>query len=114
MSPHAIAPDDVVRTRDEMARVVEHSPFAGRGSDPAALHVTFLAAEPDPETVGRLEVPASGDDEFEVIGREVYLHCPNGYGRSKLDNAFWERRLQVPATTRNWRTVTKLVELANR
>ena len=104
----------VIRTRDEMAEVVAGNPFTARGADPAALHVTFLAAEPDREAVGRLEVPDRGDDEFEVAGREVYLYCPQGYGRTKLDNAFWERRLKVPATTRNWRTVDKLVELANR
>jgi uncharacterized protein (DUF1697 family) len=42
----------------------------------------------------------------------VYLHCPQGYGRSKLSNAFFEKQLGVAATTRNWRTVTTLAELA--
>jgi len=41
-----------------------------------------------------------------------YLHCPNGYGRTKLQNAFLERQLSVAATTRNWKTVTALAELA--
>ena len=52
-------------------------------------------------------------DEFEVVGREVYLHCPEGYGRSKLSNAYFERKLGVAGTTRNWRTVTTLAELAH-
>ena len=52
-------------------------------------------------------------DEVRVVGREVYLHCPNGYGRSKLSNAYFEKELGVAATTRNWRTVTKLAELAD-
>ena len=43
----------------------------------------------------------------------VYLHCPFGYGRSQLSNAFFEKQLGVAATTRNWRTVTALTDLAN-
>jgi len=46
------------------------------------------------------------------VGQEVYLHCPNGYGRSKLTNAYFEKQLGVAATTRNWKTVTKLAVLA--
>ena len=46
-------------------------------------------------------------------GREVYLHCPDGYGDSKLINSFWEKKLGVAATTRNWRTVNKLLEMAS-
>jgi uncharacterized protein (DUF1697 family) len=42
----------------------------------------------------------------------VYLYCPNGYGRTKLTNTFWEKKLKVGATTRNWNTVNKLLELA--
>jgi len=42
----------------------------------------------------------------------IYLYCPNGYGRTKLNNAFFEKALKVPATTRNWRTVRALQELA--
>jgi uncharacterized protein (DUF1697 family) len=53
-------------------------------------------------------------EELSVGGREVYLHYPNGYGRSKVSNALIERRLGLAATTRNWRTATKLAELARR
>jgi uncharacterized protein (DUF1697 family) len=44
----------------------------------------------------------------------VYLHCPNGYGTTKINNSFFEKRLKVDATTRNWNTVNKLAELAAR
>ena len=59
-----------------------------------------------------LETQDFEPDKLRVAGDDVYLHCPNGYGRSKLRNAFIEKQLGVPATTRNWRTVTKLAELA--
>ena len=54
----------------------------------------------------------AGKDELRVAGREVYLHCPGGYGNTKLNNGFLERRLKTIATTRNWNTVNALSELA--
>ena len=51
------------------------------------------------------------NDEFTVRGKEVYLHCPDGYGRSKLTNSYFDGRLETVSTVRNWRTVQKLLEL---
>ena len=58
-----------------------------------------------------LLVLAVAPDEFRLVGREIYLHFPGGYGRSKLSNAYFEKQLGVVATTRNWKTVTALAEL---
>jgi uncharacterized protein (DUF1697 family) len=76
--------------------------------------VTFLAVDGDPARAAAIEAVGYEPDEFRLMGREVYLHCPEGYGRTKLNNAFWERRLRVAATTRNWNTVTTLLQLADR
>jgi uncharacterized protein (DUF1697 family) len=103
----------LLRTKNDIAHVIANGPFLGRTSDPAKLLVTFLAEEPDPARVTRLDKPAGETAEFEIAGREVYLHCPDGYGRTKLSNAYIERRLGVAATTRNWRVITKLSELMN-
>lgn len=97
----------VLRSATELDAVVDANPFAGRVPDPSKLHVTFLAAEP----AGTVEAPPGVADELALVGREVYLHCPGGYGRTKLDNGFFERRLGVPATTRTWTTVRKLRDL---
>jgi uncharacterized protein (DUF1697 family) len=56
----------------------------------------------------------AGSDEFRVVGREVYVHCPNGYGTTKINNTFFEKKLQTVATTRNWSTVNRLAELSAR
>jgi uncharacterized protein (DUF1697 family) len=101
----------LVRTGQDLARLVDHNPFLSGESDLTKLHVTFLSEEPDPARAARLEAPAGAPDAFPLAGRELYLHCPNGYGRTKLNNAFVERRLGVPATTRNWKTVTALRDL---
>ena len=97
----------VLRSDVELRRVVEGNPLADGRRDPSKLHVTLLAATPRPV---RIDV-ASGSDEFEVAGREVYLYCPDGYGRSKLTNALFERKLGVAATTRNWKTMTTLLAM---
>jgi len=101
----------LLRTPADLDRVIAGNPFSGR-ADPSKLHVTFLADVPGRSSAGAPEAPA-GPDEFEITGREVYVHAPGGYGRSKLNNTFFEKRLGVPATTRNWNTVTKLSELAS-
>ena len=99
----------LLRSPDDLAKVTEAKPFKGAEN----VHVTFLDDEPDGSKVAAIDHDAYPPDEFEVVGREVYLRCPDGYGRSKLVNSFWEKKLGVAATTRNWRTVEKLLGMAS-
>jgi uncharacterized protein (DUF1697 family) len=103
----------LVRSAEELGKIVTGNPFLRRGAEPSELHLTLLASTPARARVRRLREADVGGGELEIAGREVYLNLPGGYGRSKLSNAFFEQRLGVPATTRNWRTVTALAELAN-
>jgi uncharacterized protein (DUF1697 family) len=102
----------LVRTRQELDDVIATNPFVRRGETAGSLHVTFMGAVADPAAVEAARRRTADGDEFEVIGREIYLLCPNGYGRTKLTNAFFEKRLGSEATTRNWKTITALVALA--
>ena len=102
----------VLRSAAELDDLLASNPFLERGADLATLHVTFLGEAPDAERVARLDPRRGEPDELAVRGRDVYLHCPNGYGRTAFSNAFLERQLAVPATTRTWRTVTALRDLA--
>jgi uncharacterized protein (DUF1697 family) len=103
----------LVRTRAELSATASKNPLLRRGVDPKSLHVTFLASKPTAARVRALHDQAFSPDEHVVRGREVYLRCPNGYGRSKLGNAFLEQALGTTATTRNWTTVGTLLELAS-
>ena len=103
----------VVLSRAQLTKVLGGNPFARAKTEQAKLHVTFLAEKPPRAKVGKLDPEAGQPDEFRLVGRQIYLHCPNGYGRSKLTNAYFEKQLGVAATTRNWRTVTKLGELTS-
>jgi len=101
----------LVRTAQQLRRISTANPFLRRGVDGSSLHVTFLAWAPARADVQRLSARPSGPDECAVVGREVFLRCAGGYGKTKLNNPYLERTLQVPATTRNWKTVVKLREL---
>jgi uncharacterized protein (DUF1697 family) len=109
---HGLDVPVLVRSSAQLDTIVKRNPFVKAGADEKSLHVTFLAGKPKRELVKALDPSASPPDELRVAGREVYLLCPKGYGRSKLSNAFFEKRLGEVATTRNWRTVTTLAELA--
>jgi uncharacterized protein (DUF1697 family) len=100
-----------MRTKEDLALVTQSNPFVGRGEDSSGLHVTFLAAVPDDEAVEAAGNRRPDGDEFRVVGREVYLRCPNGYGTTKLTNAFFEKKLGSQATTRNWKTVLTLAAM---
>ena len=99
-----------VRTRAEIKRVLERNPFADE-RDGKKLHVAFLDSAPPRSRAGRLDPERVAPDAFKVSGREVYLHYPSGYGRSKLTNDYLETQLGVRSTMRNWTTVSALAEL---
>jgi uncharacterized protein (DUF1697 family) len=105
--------DVVVRTRDELARVVKRNPLAKVAENPKRYQVSFLAEEPDRSVVDVLAAAAVESERFELIGREIYAWHPEGIGRSKLWTLLAGPRLGVTATARNWTTVTTLLELAS-
>jgi uncharacterized protein (DUF1697 family) len=102
----------LVRSRDELAQVVDSNPFPAEASQGSRLHVTFLSGTLKPGDVHDVEAAAFEPNRFELSGREIYLWCPNGMmGAADMLDALSEKRLGVTATTRNWNTVTKLLTL---
>jgi uncharacterized protein (DUF1697 family) len=103
----------IIRSLEEINRSIKVNPFIKKSSFLVEkLHITFLGKEPlasDWEIIKGLD---RSPDEFTRVGKEIYLYCPNGYGITKLSNSFFEAKLKVKATTRNWNTVNKLQELA--
>ncbi len=103
-----------LRDRNQFRQILDNNPFIHqRNEDPDKLHVTFLSDSPSEKALSNLSNPTGSPDEFLAYDKEVYLFCPNGYGRTKISNAFFERKLSVAATTRNWKTVNALYEIAN-
>jgi len=102
----------IVRTPAELHQVIQNNLFLKEaGMDSSKLHVTFLSGTPEKIVLKSLERIAAGPDRVRWNDKEIYLHCPNGYGETKLSNSALEKALSVQATTRNWKTVTKLYEM---
>src|SRR5260370_14963031 len=105
----------VLRTSDEMKKIVHDNPFLkDTKTDRSKLHVILLSQLPATANIAKLDALDSNPDQFRVLGQEIYLYCPNGYGRSKLSNNAVEKLLAVEATTRNWKTANTLAELSTR
>jgi len=102
----------VVRTRRQLEQVVARNPYLGRGEDPAHLHVLFVAGAAAP-ALAPLDVPSYAPEDAIAIGSELFLLLPGGVGRSKLATDLG-RQTGVVGTMRSWRTVTKLLALAER
>ncbi len=101
-----------IREPKEFRRVITANPFlTGRNEATARLYVTFLYDEPTETKLNQLVVPTGEVDELAAGDKEIFLYCPNGYGRTKLSNTFIERKLGVAATTRNWNTVLALYQM---
>ena len=71
----------------------------------------FLADAPSALHVEKLDPDRSPPDAFRVLGQEIYMHFPDGVAKSKLTNAYFDSKLATIGTSRNWRTVNKLLEL---
>jgi uncharacterized protein (DUF1697 family) len=103
----------LVLSRAEIDRVAEANPLFPRlETDETLFHATFPFRPVSKSDFGRIKLPAQAGEQAVDGGRVIYLYCPHGYGRTKLNNTFFEKALGVPATTRNWRTVLALKALA--
>jgi uncharacterized protein (DUF1697 family) len=104
----------IVRSRDELADVVKRNPLGDVAVNPKRYIVSFLDRPPEPEVLERLDGLALEDERIVAIDRELYSWHPEGVARSKL----WARVAGagglggVTATSRNWSTVLKLLEMA--
>lgn len=108
-------PDVILRTPSELKQVIAVNPFATRGGiDPRKLVVTFLTFDPGQAARDKVSAIKTDPEELQICGRELYIYFPNGMGRSKLQLTVIEKALGARGTARNWNTVTKLLELAEK
>ncbi|MCC6398131.1 MAG: DUF1697 domain-containing protein [Bacteroidetes bacterium] len=104
----------ITREAGDLGKIIKQNPFAGRdGIDEKHLFVVFLGAKPSATAVKDLSIPpVKTRDELKVSALEVFVHCPDGYGQTPYTNLFFEKKLKVAATARNWRTTTTLYAMA--
>jgi uncharacterized protein (DUF1697 family) len=107
------APHVLVLTSQHLSKAVQANQFPEAAQEHKSLHLFFLNAKPAKVKLKLLEEICSPTERFALIGSVFYLHALDGIGRSKLA-ASVERKLGVIATSRNWQTVCKLLEISQR
>ncbi len=104
----------LVRTPSDFKDVLTRNPFVGEEEvDPKLIYITFLSDKPQQEKVENLKDVDYSPEKYVVDGDIVFLFPPNGYGKAKMNNNFFESKLKVNATTRNWKTVNILLEMSS-
>lgn len=109
---HGFEPQAIILTRDTLAKAIAENPFPEATADPSSLHLGFLASRPINPDLNKLHSLRAESERFHITERVFYLHAPEGVGRSKLA-ARVEKLLGVPITNRNWKTVSRVMEMAS-
>lgn len=102
----------VVRTRTQLAQIVDRNPLRDVAKDPKRYQVTFLETKPTRDLIRRAEEAAAPAERVVAIGREIYAWHPQTIARSRLWTLLAGKELGITATARNWTTVTSLLSMA--
>jgi uncharacterized protein (DUF1697 family) len=104
----------IIRTPEQLKKVIDGNPFTKETKISADnQYIVFLDKEPDMERINKLKSESYEPEKYLILGKEIYLYCHNGYGKTKLTNNYFENKFSVAATTRNWRTVNELYKIIN-
>lgn len=109
---HGFEPKVWLLDATALKKAIKSNPYSEAESEPNTLHLNFLATAPTHPDLKSLELFKANNERFQLIDEVLYLHAPDGVGKSKLF-ANLEKKLGVPMTSRNWRTVCKLLDLAS-
>lgn len=105
----------IVKTHEEWNSLIKANPFLNDSEkDQQYFHATILSGIAAPLNLTEINDKKGKDEDFAISDQAVYLYCPNGYGRTKLHNGFWESKLKTGATTRNWKTMIALLSLIDK
>jgi uncharacterized protein (DUF1697 family) len=103
----------IIRNSYEVEKTIAGNPFLSQSNaEIEHLHLTFLKDIPATNNLTEINRLDFSPDRFQVIGKDAYIYCSAKYSDTKLTNQFFEKKLKVSATTRNWKTVIKLAELS--
>lgn len=103
----------MIRTKEEIRKIVEINPFLNeKNFDTSKMAVIFLCEEPLTDQIDRVKNIDYPPDKFRIIGREIFIYCPNGFGKTKIYTGFFENKMKIVGTGRNWKTINTLLEIA--
>jgi uncharacterized protein (DUF1697 family) len=105
----------MIRTNEELNDLFSSNPFLGETNfDPAKMAVIFLHDTPSDAQIQKVANIDYPPDKFKIIGKDIFIYCPNGFGRTKIYTNFFERKMGVTGTGRNWKTITTISGIAGK
>lgn len=100
----------IIRTDEEFRNIVKNNPFVNESNiELDKLHVIFMLDKLETDAELLLSIKKEENEKYLINSREIYLYCPNGYGKTKLNNAMFEKKLNTVSTTRNWKTINNII-----
>lgn len=105
----------MIRTITEMEVLFSSNPYLKEEKfDPAKMAVIFLHEKPTDDNIQNINEIDYPPDKFKIAGKEIFIFCPNGFGRTKLYTTFFEKKMSVKGTARNWKTIATIFDLAGK
>jgi uncharacterized protein (DUF1697 family) len=105
----------MIRTVEEIRSFMSLNPFLYEDNfDPSKMAVILLyekATEQQIQKVAYIDYPP---DKFKIEGKEIFLYCPNGFGRTKIYTNFFEKKMGVTGTARNWKTISAILDITEK
>lgn len=101
----------LILTEKDLENIIKKSPYTDGKKDVTKLHVTLLSPTPKESALSSVRDEKFQSDEFVIDEKTIYLYCPDGYGMTKFSTMFFEKKLDVTATTRSWKTMEALEQL---
>jgi uncharacterized protein (DUF1697 family) len=103
----------MIRNIDKIKQIISENPFLDeKGFDPAKMAVMFLREKPGEDQIMKVKDVNYPPDKFNISGKEIFVYCPNGFGKTKLYTNFFENKMKIIGTARNWNTVNTILEIA--
>jgi len=102
----------MLRTNVELNDLIAENPFLQeKNFDPAKMAVIFLRERPADEQIDRVIKISYPPDKFKIHGSEIFIYCPDGFGKTKIYTNFFEQKMGVVGTARNWKTITAILQM---
>jgi uncharacterized protein (DUF1697 family) len=105
----------MIRTVEELEALFSINPYLKEDDfNPAKMAVIFLHEPVTDIQSAKVSTVSYPPDKFQIGRREIFIYCPNGFGRTKLYTNFFENKMGVTGTARNWKTISTICELAGK
>ena len=103
----------IIRSTSELRGLLSVNPYIKSDQfDPSKMAVIFLTGKVTETQMDKMRSISYPPDEFMIADREIFIYCPNGFGKTKLYTNFFENKMAVTGTARNWKTITTILAMA--